>query len=390
LNINAIWILILTPAQEYKPKVVYGIKNSYKKNNIIKLNNKHYLILSIFIYIQIMHLINVKASKKQLSRLRNGHKVRVKPAMEGEGINLIVDPSTYRLMTKSFSKKKGLEIALKPEEIQANAEAAPEMEGQGIFGTKFDDFVNKTIGSKAKDVIYNAADTLKPKLKAGIDKVSQYAPEIGATALSSLALAAGQPELVPMAAMAGRKLGQYAGDKGSQLAKDYLDDPSKYQAKVREMMGDRQSNIGGNKNVNAPSNMTQQLAQNKIFDKINQEQGTKYNNLAEASTGNLLSNMRKARLLAKQNNEMADQKILSSSGNGLYAGGRGLYAGGGLYAGAPSRGCGMKRTKNAGQICGKGTLINQSSPALQSQPNGTNYQFRYTMPPAFVHAKLTV
>jgi len=33
-------------------------------------------------------LVEMKLSPKQLSRLRNGHKVRVSPAMKGEGVHV--------------------------------------------------------------------------------------------------------------------------------------------------------------------------------------------------------------------------------------------------------------------------------------------------------------
>ena len=53
----------------------------------------------------------VKVSPKQMSKLRNGHKVRVKPPMEGEGCCLIVHPENYLLLSRTFSKNKGAEIS---------------------------------------------------------------------------------------------------------------------------------------------------------------------------------------------------------------------------------------------------------------------------------------
>jgi len=64
-----------------------------------------------------MHHIRIKASPLQLSKLRNGHTVRI---TKGEGCNLIVSPESYHLASRAFAKKKGLNIALSPEEIAFN------------------------------------------------------------------------------------------------------------------------------------------------------------------------------------------------------------------------------------------------------------------------------
>jgi hypothetical protein len=63
-----------------------------------------------------MKEIGVSVSKKQLSRLKNGHSVRVK---KGEGL-LIVNPDRYDLMSKTFAKGKSPTISLTPEEILLN------------------------------------------------------------------------------------------------------------------------------------------------------------------------------------------------------------------------------------------------------------------------------
>lgn len=80
-----------------------------------------------------VQIVEVSASPKQISRLRNGHKVRVKRAMAGEGICLVVSPINYDQITRTFSRNKGLEISLSPEELKSNQMAAPDMEGKGIF-----------------------------------------------------------------------------------------------------------------------------------------------------------------------------------------------------------------------------------------------------------------
>jgi hypothetical protein len=51
--------------------------------------------------------------------------------MEGEGLNLIIDPSQYNAISRTFSKGKGKMVQLSPEEIMANREIG----GEGIFST---------------------------------------------------------------------------------------------------------------------------------------------------------------------------------------------------------------------------------------------------------------
>lgn len=82
-----------------------------------------------------MKAIKVDASMKQLSKLRNGHSVRVKPAIEGEGFNMLVDPAKFDTMTRCFTKGSAVQLKLSPDEIKANKDAAMsgEIEGQGIF-----------------------------------------------------------------------------------------------------------------------------------------------------------------------------------------------------------------------------------------------------------------
>ena len=70
-----------------------------------------------------MHLISFDASPRQVSKLRNGHKVRIK---KGKGFNLVVSPGTYHLVSRAFKSNKGSEIKLTPEEIEMNKTMSPE------------------------------------------------------------------------------------------------------------------------------------------------------------------------------------------------------------------------------------------------------------------------
>lgn len=321
-----------------------------------------------------MSLVHIDVSPKQLSKLRNGHRVRIKPAMKGEGFNLLVDAIRYRPIMKSFSKGKAMEIQLSPEEILQNRQLTPEfhsnikkeneqMSGRGIFGKTFDRFVEKTIGKKAKDVIYNTADLLKPKLKEGIDKIAEYAPELATGALSGLALATGQPELIPLAGIAGNQLGKMIGKRGADLAKNYLDDPTKYQDNVSNFV----SNVGGSK-ANRASTLAGQVAQDELLNQLNQQLGTNMGSLSRANIATAIANRATAQMMPvpvqpKSFNEMPDSYSRSQENKDLF------------------RGYGLRRNR-AIVGTGGGRLPGQV-PALQSQPAGANFQFGSTLPPAY-------
>ena len=70
-----------------------------------------------------MHLISFDASPRQVSKLRNGHAVRIK---KGSGFNLVVHPENYKLVSRAFTKNKGVELKLSPEELETNKNLSPE------------------------------------------------------------------------------------------------------------------------------------------------------------------------------------------------------------------------------------------------------------------------
>ena len=58
-----------------------------------------------------------------------------------------------------------MEIQLTPQEIAVNQEASPQMQGTGIFGNKFDKFLEK---NGLKKVAYAIGDASKPAVKAAL------------------------------------------------------------------------------------------------------------------------------------------------------------------------------------------------------------------------------
>lgn len=291
--------------------------------------------------------VAIGVSNKQLSKLRNGHRVRVRPPMEGEGICLVVSPENYSILTRTFSKGKGGEIALGADEIMANRNLSPEdhqrmasemgMSGGGIFGKKFDRAVGKLIGKNARKEIYKRLEEYKPLVKGGITT--------GLTA-GATALGTANPALIPYLPMAVGGI--------SSLAYDYLDRPSYYQ-------GD------------APRKNAKRYANDKALEMLNDELGTNMGNISRAGVESAMLNKLEAETArAREERRMA--------GYGLYAGGSGLGLGLGLgmYGGRVRP---MSRT--GGNVGLNAGMVNKMPPALQSQPYGANFQFQHTLPPQY-------
>jgi hypothetical protein len=94
-------------------------------------------------------------------------------------------------------------------------------------------------------------------------------------------------------------------------------------------------------------------------------------NLSRASITNALSNKAMAELNARA---VAEKQRESVSAYERALAGQGLYAG-------QSSGRGV--SKSAAIVGLNGGLIRHTPQALRSQPLGANYQFRYTLPPAY-------
>ena len=95
-----------------------------------------------------MKRISVDATPKQISRLRNGHSVRLK---KGTGLILLVHPGRFDVMSKTFQRGKARTVALSPEELLANMKVSPESH-QEVQGTLdgLQDVQGMTIDSKAQ------------------------------------------------------------------------------------------------------------------------------------------------------------------------------------------------------------------------------------------------
>lgn len=174
-----------------------------------------------------MEVIHISASHPQLMKLRKGHKIRVKPVMKGQGTPLLVLPSTHNQYKKSVASKKGFDISLSPNEIFENKENKehPSIQGQGIFGKRFDRAVRKTIGKTAQDVIYKGADLVKPAIKNVISQVGAHIPQAGEQIGLAVANASGHAELAPVFGELGKRAGSALQREGTQRLENYLDNP---------------------------------------------------------------------------------------------------------------------------------------------------------------------
>ena len=313
-----------------------------------------------------MEQVKIQISPKQQSKLRNGHKVRIKkPRMEGEGMNLIVNPMNLSLITRAFTRNKGTEIILSPEEILANKEQAPMMEGTGIFGSKFDRKVEETIGKKGKKKVYGfAKDVLNP-----IAKTALYAGiASGATALSAL-----QPELVPLILPAAAGTADYLGD--------YLDKPSDFYSRPdrkkslakkyleQQALNQMNAQLGTNMGY-----MTQAGIGKAVQDKVSQQLNASAIQAQQILISRINAGLENPSTLSPEEKQLLKgTQFEYMIGSGLYpVSGSGLYAGKGLYLG-----------RQGGAIMGlNGGMVHTTPQALQSQPMSANFQFRYTMPVA--------
>ena len=264
-----------------------------------------------------------------LGKLKKGHKVRVAPP-KGEGMALLIHPERFNHIARTFSKGKGLHIALSPEEIHHN-------HAKGIWDT-----IRKT----AKSLGHKA-----------IDAGAKYAPQIATGALSGLALATGQPELLPLAGLAGSYLGSELGKAGSSYAHKELD-----------------------RRMEPPS-------RKPSVDMFNAHTGQDMGRLEKATVGKAVADLSLAELeglIAKKRASMGmiSQPELDTSGGrsmSQYADpvGHGLYAQG--------RGIRQRRHRQEKSSIGiHGNLLGAGlPPALMSQPYSSNFQFSSRLPPAF-------
>lgn len=286
-----------------------------------------------------MEKISIKASPKQVARLRNGHKVRIsKPHSEGEGFNLLVNPANFSHISRTFARGKGTTLQLSPEELMASQG----VEGRGIFSD-----LKKKAMEKAPDVIKavkaEVADIAKKQnFKGRAKKALDKAFDMGVSAINK----------------------KFAGKKASAPV-------ASASASAPDLSGSRNLPPGqrGEGFLSGLKKVAKSVAKSPVaklgVDLVAKEavaQG------ADPALVGIASSVAKSQM----------------AGKGMYAG-----AGRGLYAGAPPssmRGGAVSVPKRAiGYLGGRNQLLQAHStlpPAMMSNPYGANFHFSTQLPPA--------
>ena len=134
--------------------------------------------------------------------------------IKGRGVRVRHNPtsaqhlylSAQQLKQLARAHRMGRGITLTMDPHQSNCHQRDGVYGSGIFGKKFDKFVAKTIGQKAKDKLYAGLNTVgKPLAKMAIGKAAKMAEALG----------------VPGPAVGAIR----------QTAQNYIDDPGKFQTR---------------------------------------------------------------------------------------------------------------------------------------------------------------
>jgi len=361
-----------------------------------------------------MHLISFDASPRQLSKLRNGHPVRIK---KGSGFNLVVNPSNYHLVSRAFGKNKGIELTLSPDELDVNKSISPEqhdamaetvdenlfthkpyMEGGSIFKKIKKALHSKTakkIGRELKPLtrelrkigreiahekigeahmsmvdkygdnqhahnLLNVASNLAHEKVGGKISFKKIGKQINKTFNSKTAKKIGR-ELKPLSRAlksTGKDLlHEYISQAHMQGADQYGTDP-------------RMAGL-----MNVASNMAHEKVQGMGLGAglyaypqgrgMNAHDALRLSNIASAHANHQLAKMHNATV----HGQITQPSIKS-------------YWEGNLEP--MSRGYGLHNHMN--MIRGRGSMISQDHilpPALQSQPYGANFQFQHTLPPQY-------
>ena len=283
-----------------------------------------------------------RPSEKVVSRLRNGHSVRL---MKGEGLDMFLKPVKKAAMMKKFAMGKGVQLALDPEEIMENKS----VEGSGIFGKKADKALKK---AGIKKAVYKVGAALKPLADEAIKSAE------------AAAIAYGVPPSV--ANKIGDTATQYLADPKSLQGKKGLKELKKRRVSVASELGEMAAERAGVSSTDIA--MAKEMAREA---KAARKSGVSMSAPSRADVVDSASNAAADALIARI------RAKYPASGSGLYAGkgmmGMGSNAvGGGL-------GMGMRAERS---MSGRNTLIAGMGlpPALQSQPFSENFQFRYTLP----------
>jgi len=364
-----------------------------------------------------MHLISFDASSRQLNKLKKGQPVRIK---KGSGFNLVVNPSTYNLVSRAFSKNKGLELKLSPEELDVNESLSPdqhELLGENMDNNLYDYIpyaeggsifkkVNKALHSKTAKKIGRELKPLSRELKnigrqlaheqiadlhmAGADNYgdNEHAARLmnltadmahhkvgGKITLKNVGRRVNKALHSKTARAIGRELQPFARAlKGT--AKDILQE----QIANAHMAG--QDQYGDDPHMSGLMNVLANIGHERVAGMglgagygaglgaglgagVNAHQALKLANLATANANYQLAKMHNNAV----HGQLTQPPVKRYWNDSLSP---------------PSRGTGI--TNHYNMIRGRGSMLSADDvlpPALQSQPYGANWQMQFFLPPQY-------
>lgn len=288
-----------------------------------------------------MEKISIKASPKQIARLRNGHKVRIaKPFVEGEGFNLLVNPANFSHISRTFARGKGTTLQLSPEELMASQG----VEGKGIFSDLRKSGAKAVAGVKstAKGAVADAKKIGRQIKKGAEDAVADVEQGFKTTSRKGRK---------SVAKVVSKMRGESKGAPETEMG-----------AEVRGGSFLKALKSVGKKVISNP--LTKQLAKTGIS-MVGKEA------MAMGADPSLVGAV-----------SSVASKGVDKLGSGMYAGGRGLYAGaphmrGGAVIPVPKRA--------VGYLGGRNQLLQAHHtlpPAMISTPYSANFHFSTQFPPA--------
>jgi len=113
--------------------------------------------------------VSLDLSPGQLSKLRNGHGIRIGPAMFGKGVDMIIDPMTFNNMMKKLERGKGAVISMSGADIENN-----KVEWTGLFAGSGKKSGKISIIKKARKWRDFSDETLRKGIDTGRYGYEQY------------------------------------------------------------------------------------------------------------------------------------------------------------------------------------------------------------------------
>jgi hypothetical protein len=303
-----------------------------------------------------VYKITFDASPRQVSKLRNGHAVRIK---KGTGFNLVVHPENYNIVSRAFAKDKGVQLKLTPEELETNYNLSPEqheelgmIEGGNIFKKikkAFNSKAAKKVGRVLKPVSRVAKKVAREMLhekiaEAHMEGADRYGDDDRMRRIMNVGAEVAHKQ-VGNGLGAGLGAGMWASTDPVKMAK-LTADYKQYLKEKKNRLSSTGTGLYAGRGISA-------------------HDALKMANMATAQANHLIS---------KMHNASVHGMITQPTIKGYYDSGMSPI----------SRGSGISNHIN--MIRGRGSILSQDDilpPALQSQPYSANFHMQFQLPPQY-------